>query len=192
MRALVYAAGVYALCIGCSEAFAPKSAVGSLPTAKPLMGGRSGRIEPLAMRADDPTEVMARVDQMIQGKNMQQVTTSMENSFNSAATQSWKPPVGYNPKARRATEDSATVMARAHELAGSSVSATKRFEPYGGYTPKDKAAPADTSEETTAVMTRVSEMLGGAPAKKWTSPTSYVPSSRSSAPAKKWQVYTVS
>jgi hypothetical protein len=196
MRALVYAAGVYALCIGCSEAFAPKSAVGSLPTAKPVMGKRT---QSIAMCADDPTDVMVRVDEMMQGKSMQQVASSMENSFNSAASQTWKPPAGYNPRARSRpvnTEDSATIMARAHHLSGSAASVAaprKKFEPYGGgYTPKGSAA---SSEDTTAVMARVSEMLGGAqtsaPAKKWTSPTGYVPGSQSSAPAKKWQVCTI-
>jgi len=214
MRVLVYAAGVYALCTGCAEAFAPQSAGPSgLPSTRLSAGKRTSGALKMGTDLDDPAAVMARVDAMMQGKSLHSVAASFEASYKapsgaSAADKKWEPYGGYNPKgnSRPAApkEDSATIMARASQYASGSAPAAapagKKWEPYGGYSPKGSSRPAAPQANSADVMARVNQMLSSSPAaappaKKWNSPVGYVPAGRASAdplsnaPAKKWQVF---
>jgi len=201
MRVLVYAAGVYALSIGCIEAFAPKSGVGGLSSVpRPAAGARSAdkRTELVSMgMADDTADMMKRVDAMMGGgQSMHTVAASFEASYNSPASQGKR---GDEPIDQQRVEDAATIMAQAQTQAGNG--GAKSWSPPQGYTPGARASPADTS----AVMARVSEMLGNsmtcAPADKpWSAPSAgYTPApghtsptnTLSSAPASKWQPCTL-
>ena len=164
MRALVYAAGVYSICISCTDAFAPKSAVVSLPTGEKMaLGSRRAAIQRLSMKAEDPAEVMARVDGLMGGNSIHTVAASFEKSYEAPAAatkKEWIPYVGYEPRknSRQADgsarkEDAATLMARANDVA-------KGAAPDRDHT-SAASVPAETlsAEDSQAVMARVSAML---------------------------------
>ena len=139
MRVLVYAAGVYALCSGTAEAFAPKTLGGGLSPVRSAKGGRSsGDRAQVTMTGmgEDPTEVMARVDALMAGNSVHSVAAAFESTYTAPAVdnpadaapaspkKSLEPFGGYDPAARRAAapkEDAATIMVRAADQAGSAM-----------------------------------------------------------------------
>jgi hypothetical protein len=189
MRVLVYAAGVYALGVGCAEAFAPKptgSEICSGPNC-PLPRTRSvGKLtQPMRMvstgmdRAayEDADAVMARANAMMAGRrSMQTTAASLEASYT-------KPSVE-NP----ADEDAAATAARAGAMDYSSVAAApvkrKSWKAPVGYVPR--ASPPAQSGDSDPVMSRVNDMLSSTtiskdPAqsgKQWAPPSGYVPRSQ--------------
>ena len=152
MRVLVYAAGAYALCMGSAEAFAPQSTF-----APALASGRTAagkqRAESIVMQShtDDTASIMARAEAMMQGSSVQTVAASFEASYAAppASERKWSAPQGYVPRGR--SEAPASSMAQSW------------------------TGPA--TDDTPAVMARVSEMMGGGAA------------AAAPAPAKKWQPY---
>ena len=167
MRALVYAAGVYSICISCTDAFAPKSAVVSLPTGEKMaLGSRRAAIQRLSMKAEDPAEVMARVDGLMGSNSIQTVAASFEKSYEAPAAatkKEWIPYVGYEPRknSRQADgsarkEDAATLMARANDVAKGEAPDRDQTSAAPGNVPGSKRVSA---EDAQAVMARVSAML---------------------------------
>ena len=165
MRALVYAAGVYSLCIGCTDAFAPKSAVVCLPTGEKMALGSRRAAQRLSMKAEDPAEVMARDDGLMGGNSIHTVAASFEKSYEAptaATKKEWIPYVGYEPRrnSRQADgsarkEDAATLMARANDVAKGAPDRDQTSAAPGSV-PGSKRVSA---EDAQAVMARVSAML---------------------------------
>ena len=214
MRALVYAAGAYALCMGTAEAFAPQTAVPASTTLTKVkdshVGERSapagalsawqpyGGYVPESQRAQQPQQV-----EPMGGQSPMTAAATLEHAYAAPAADKpqsgWKPYGGYDPKNRRppAAEPAADVMARAYAPAASAPAAAapeKKWSPPVGYVPGGSSTV--TREDNTAVMARVSEMMGSsatapmtnAPAKKWQPYGGYDPKNRgapaaSSAPA---------
>jgi hypothetical protein len=196
MRVLVYAAGVYALGVGCAEAaFAPAPAGSEkmctgrgcgLPPKherSSVMGGQSALHMTAKGSIEDPSDIVARANSMLNGQSIYSAAASFESSYvgksaqkpaeKPQASEGWTPPVGYVPSGRRPASQArptATdpVTARVNEMltsgAGAAVAApqppTKKWEPYGGYEPKGRQ--------------------GGASGKKWQPYGGYDPKNRRS------------
>ena len=132
MRVLVYATGVYALGIGCAEAFAPsREVVCSGPHCALPGAGRinTGKLTATCMvaigpdsrvGAEDPADVMTHTNAMMSRMSIHSAAASLENSYSqSSATnksdgrtgssedpkaKKWTPTVGYSPFVRVLTE----------------------------------------------------------------------------------------
>jgi len=190
MRVLVYAAGVYALGIGCAEAFAPSREVVcsgphcALPGAGRINAGKLTATRMVALGpdsrvgAEDPADVMARTNAMMSRMSIHSAAASLENSYSQPSAAN---------KADGRTSSSEGPKA-------------KKWAPPVGYSPLQRVnqVPAEGKE---AVFSRVQEMLESpraptATPKSYKPPVGYVPRSQtvqkdplSSAPAKKWQPY---
>lgn len=160
MRTIVYAAAVYAACVGCAEAFTPLPSVPSVrnaPKSSLCMG-------------EDPAAVMARVNAMMNGGSP--AAASAERSYTASfSAPSYKPPVS--------SESAASIVARVNSMTGGPVASKPSSmwrwsgKDVGGYNPAKRssfapsragssasAAPrAEAREDPAAVMARVMAMM---------------------------------
>ncbi len=158
MRTIVYAAAVYAACVGCAEAFSPLPSVPSVrnaPRSSLCMG-------------EDPAAVMARVNAMMNGGSPSAAAPSYKAS---SSAPSYKPPVS--------SESAASIVARVNSMTGGPVASKPSSiwrwsgKDVGGYNPAKRssfapsragssasAAPrAEVREDPAAVMARVMAMM---------------------------------